>query len=146
MWDLYIVSESNFIWSIDDYMKLKFFNIEMYDSIDAYFRYLSWIYVRIIIITDVSISKQFLMTLNSTEKQSHFIQSNCESETTFLTADHHTLQKNQYSDCMLKKCYMYRISIANQCIEIFWRQLTEKHLFKWWVDIFKHLFSYELFD
>ena len=53
------------------------------------------------------------MTLNNIEKQSHFIQSDHKLKTTFLTTDHHTLQKNQYSDHTLKKCYMYKISIVN---------------------------------
>ena len=75
--------------------------------------------MRIIAVTDISILKQFLMILNSTKEQSYFIQSDYELKTILLIVDHYTLQKSQYSDCTLKKCYIYRISVTNQYIKIF---------------------------
>ncbi len=41
----YIVSNLNFIWSIDDYCKLNMFEFEIYKIIDAYSQYIVWIYV-----------------------------------------------------------------------------------------------------
>ena len=43
----YIVPGPNFVWSLDGYMKLSPYGIEIYASIDAYSRYIIWIYVGI---------------------------------------------------------------------------------------------------
>ncbi len=45
--DEYIVSDLNFIWSINDYCKLNMFEFKIYKIIDAYFWYIVWIYVEI---------------------------------------------------------------------------------------------------
>ena len=37
----FIVSDSDYLWSIDDYCKLDFFNIEIYINIDAYSQYIT---------------------------------------------------------------------------------------------------------
>ena len=50
----YVVSDSNFVWSIDDYMKLESYDIEIYADIDAYSCYIIWIYVRIMTHTVIS--------------------------------------------------------------------------------------------
>ena len=51
----YVVLSSNFMWSIDDYMKLESYDIEIYADIDAYSHYIIWIYVRITACTTVSV-------------------------------------------------------------------------------------------
>ena len=44
---VYVVFDSNFVWFIDDYMKLESYDIEIYADIDAYSCYIIWIYVEI---------------------------------------------------------------------------------------------------
>ncbi|KAF2469932.1 uncharacterized protein BDR25DRAFT_343225 [Lindgomyces ingoldianus] len=72
----YIVPGPNFIWSIDGYSKLKPYGVEIYACIDAYSRYIVWIYVGISACTAVSCLRQFLKTLKETEQQPRFVQSN----------------------------------------------------------------------
>ena len=57
------VSDSDFLWSINDHCKLNFFDIEIYAAINAYSWYITWIYVEISSHTAVSILVQFLTTL-----------------------------------------------------------------------------------
>ena len=59
-WQAYVVSDSNFVWFIDDYMKLKLYNIEIYADIDAYSYYIIWIYIKIITYTAINVLTQFL--------------------------------------------------------------------------------------
>ena len=56
----YIVLNSNFVWFIDDYMKLESYSIEIYADIDAYSCYIIWIYIEITAYTAVSVLIQFL--------------------------------------------------------------------------------------
>ena len=62
--------DSNFVWFIDGYMKLKLYGIKIYDGIDVYFHYIIWIYVEISVCTQVSVLKQFLNVVNEIELQS----------------------------------------------------------------------------
>jgi hypothetical protein len=43
----YIVPGPDYIWSIDGYEKLSPFGFKIYVAIDAYFRYIIWIYVKV---------------------------------------------------------------------------------------------------
>ena len=56
----YVASDSNFLWSIDNYMKLELYSIEIYAEIDIYSWYIIWIYVKIIVCMKISILTQFL--------------------------------------------------------------------------------------
>ena len=56
----YVVSDSNFVWFIDDYMKLELYDIEIYADIDAYSCYIIWIYVRIMTCMTINMLIQFL--------------------------------------------------------------------------------------
>lgn len=48
-------------------MKFKFVGIKIYAAIDAYLRYITWIYVRITGCTQISVLFQYLNTLQSGE-------------------------------------------------------------------------------
>ena len=50
----------NYIWSIDGHMKLHQYGIEIYGAIDAYLRYVPWIYVEVSATTAVSVAKMYL--------------------------------------------------------------------------------------
>ena len=61
--DEFNVSDSDFLWFIDDHCKLNFFDIEIYVIIDAYSWYITWIYVEISSHIAVSTFIQFLTIL-----------------------------------------------------------------------------------
>jgi hypothetical protein len=69
----YIVPGPNFIWLIDGYLKLAPYGIEIYAAIDAYSRYIIWVYVGISSCTAVSVLHQFLDTLEITATQPRFV-------------------------------------------------------------------------
>ena len=68
-----MVPGPNFLWSIDGYMKLQLYGIEIYAGIDAYSQYIIWIYVGITARTEVSVLKQFLDVLEMSGVQSQVI-------------------------------------------------------------------------
>ena len=55
----YIVAGPNYVWSIDGHIKLRQYGIEIYGSIDAYSRYIPWIYVGVSVATAVSVAKMY---------------------------------------------------------------------------------------
>ena len=59
----YIAPGPNFLWSIDGCLKLAPYEINIYAGIDAYSRYIIWVYVGISSRTAVSVLHQFLDTL-----------------------------------------------------------------------------------
>lgn len=72
---VYTVPGPNFLWSIDGYLKLVLYSIEIYAGIDAYSWYIIWIYVGITARTEVSVLKQFLNVVEMLEVQSQVVQS-----------------------------------------------------------------------
>ena len=130
-WDAYIVSGSNFLWSVDDYLKLKSYDIEIYTDIDAHSCYIIWIYVRITACSEVSVLRQFLNVVDEIKLQSWIIWSDQDSETSLLTETHHKFIRAYDSDISLENCYFYDTSVKNQRMKIWWRQLMKKQLFKW---------------
>ncbi|KAH8772382.1 hypothetical protein BGZ57DRAFT_713837, partial [Hyaloscypha finlandica] len=44
----YNIHGPNFVWLIDGYCKLRFCGIEIYAGINAYSRFVPWIYIRIL--------------------------------------------------------------------------------------------------
>ena len=61
----FIVSDSDYLWSINDHYKLDFFDIEIYADIDAYSWYITWIYIELFNHTAVSALVQFLTILKT---------------------------------------------------------------------------------
>ena len=59
----FIVSDSDYLWFINDHCKLDFFDIEIYADIDAYSQYITWIYIELFSHTAVNALVQFLTTL-----------------------------------------------------------------------------------
>jgi hypothetical protein len=88
----YIVPGPNVIWSIDGYLKLAPYGIEIYGAIDAYSRYIIWVYVGISARTAVSVLRQFLDTLEVTQQQPRFVRSDRGTETILLAEAQHKLQ------------------------------------------------------
>ncbi|KAL4933488.1 uncharacterized protein BDV17DRAFT_252101, partial [Aspergillus undulatus] len=127
----YIVPGPNFIWSIDGYLKLAPYGIEIYAAIDAYSRYVIWIYVGISSRTAVSVLRQFLDTLQITQQQPRFVRSDRGTETVLLAEAQHKLQKSLHPEIPISDCYLYGTSTANQRIEAWWLQLTRSIIFRY---------------
>jgi hypothetical protein len=71
----YIVPGPNFIWSINGYLKLAPYGIKIYVAINAYSRYIIWVYVGISARMTISVLQQFLDTLEVTQQQPCFVRS-----------------------------------------------------------------------
>jgi hypothetical protein len=127
----YIVPGPNFIWSVDGYMKLKPYGVEVYACIDAYSRYVVWVYVGISACTAVSCLRQFLETLETIEQQPRFVRSDRGVETVMLADAHYQLQTFAEPELQFQDCYLYGTSTANQRIEAWWQQLSKGLLFQW---------------
>ena len=61
----FIVSDSDYLWFINDHCKLDFFDIEIYADIDAYSQYITWIYIELFSHIAVNVLVQFLTTLRT---------------------------------------------------------------------------------
>lgn len=136
----YLVPGPNFVWSVDGYLKLAPYGIEVYAAIDAYSRYIIWIYVGISARTAVSVLRQYLNTVEVLGQHPRFVRSDHGGETVLLADAHHQLQKAIEPDLTFQECYMYGTSTTNQRIESWWNQLTKGLLFRWRVSIRTRVF------
>lgn len=127
----YIVPGPNFVWSIDGYCKLCPYGVEIYACIDAYSRYIIWVYIGILASTAVSCVYQFLQTLEEVELQPRFVRSDRGTEIVMLADAHYQLQTTYEPDLEFQECYLYGTSIANQRIEAWWQQLSKGLIFCW---------------
>ena len=91
--DEYIVPDPNFLWSVDGYLKLVSYDIEIYGAIDVYLRYIIWIYVDILDRTAISVLRQYLDTIEILNQHPRFVRSDHDDETVILTQVHHLLQQ-----------------------------------------------------
>jgi hypothetical protein len=112
-------------------MKLASYGIEIYAAIDAYSRYIIWVYVGISSHTVVSVLRQFLDVVQVTEKTPRFVRSDRGTETILLAEAHHKLQQSTNPEISIQECYLYGTSTANQRIEAWWLQLTKGLLWRW---------------
>jgi hypothetical protein len=109
---------------MDGYLKLAPYGIEIYAAIDAYSRYVVWIYVGITARTAVSVLRQYLDVLQITGQQPRFVRSDRGTETILLAEAHHKLLQQSYNpDISISDYYLYGTSTANQRIEAWWHQL-----------------------
>jgi len=127
----FIVPGPDYLWSIDGHCKLDFFGIEIYAAIDAYSRYITWIYIGLSSHTAVSALVQFLTTLRTEDIHPQRIRSDRGVETPLLAAAHHAFMKKHDSEISFADCYFFGTSTANQRIEAWWAQLTGGMLFRW---------------
>jgi hypothetical protein len=116
---------------MDGYAKLKPYGVEIYACIDAYSRYIVWVYVGISACTAVSCLSQFIEVLESTEQQPRFVRSDRGTETVMMADTHYQLQVAYDPNLQFDDCYLYGTSTANQRIEAWWLQLSKGLLFQW---------------
>ena len=131
----YIVPGPNHVWSLDGYLKLAPYGIEVYAAIDAYSRFIIWIYVGISARTAVSVLRQYLDTVALLGQHPRFVRSDHGNETVLLASAHHQLQQTAEPDLEFQDCYLYGTSTTNQRIESWWNQLTKGLLFRWRVSL-----------
>jgi hypothetical protein len=134
----YTVPGPNFLWSIDGYLKLVNYGIEIYAGIDAYSRYITWIYCGVSGKTAVSVLKQYLEILQAGKKQPKFLRSDRGTETVLVANAQLMLaqQQDPSAGIKLEDCYLFGTSTANQRIESWWGQLSKGQLIKWRVNIY----------
>jgi hypothetical protein len=89
----YIVLGLNFIWSIDRYLKLALYGIEVYTAIDVYLRYIIWLYIGISAHTAVSVLRQYLDLVEYFRQYLRFVRSDHGDKTILLASVHHQLQQ-----------------------------------------------------
>lgn len=127
----YIVPGPNWLWSIDGHDKLKPYGIEIYAGIDAYSRFITWIYVGVSNSTAVSVVQQYIDCVKKRGIFLYFVRSDCGGETGMLAFTHYQLSKAVDPDISLRDCYLYGTSTANQRIEKWWEDLTKGWEFRW---------------
>jgi hypothetical protein len=123
---------------MDGYLKLASYGIEIYAAIDAYSRYIIWIYVGISSRTAVSVLRQFLDVLQVTKQQPRFVRSDRGGGTVLLAEAQHKLQQSKYPEIEISECYLYGTSTVNQRIEAWWLQLSRGLLFRWRVSLYSY--------
>ena len=116
-------------------MKLQPYGIEVYAAIDAYSRYIVWIYVGISARTQVSVVRQHLDTVKTLQKVPRRIRSDHGTETGLLGGAHCQLVQAHDPSVPVQNCYIYGTSTENQRIEAWWGQLTKGLVFKWRVSL-----------
>lgn len=119
------------IWSVDGYMKLDPYGIQIYAAIDAYSRYIIWVYVGIDTRTSVSVARQYLDTVQERKIMCNKIRSDHGSETSLLAQAHYELRKAYEPRIKATECYIFGPSTANQRIEAWWAQLSKSLLYRY---------------
>ena len=133
----YIVPGPNYVWSLDGYCKLAQYGVEVYAAIDAYSRFIIWLYVGISSRTAISVLRQYLDTVEELGQIPQFIRSDHGTETGMMANAHHQLHTVQEPDLEFQDCYLYGTSTTNQRIESWWNQLSKGLLFRWRVWSFR---------
>ena len=107
------------------------YGIEMYGAIDAYSRYVLWIYVGISSRTQVSVVSPILDCVEELEYQSCFVRSDRGDETPLIADAHNQLRCTIEPNLEFKECYLFGTSMANQKMEHWWGQLTRGYEDRW---------------
>ena len=126
----FTVPGPNFIWCVDGYDKLKKWGIEIYAAVDAYSRYVIWVYVGWFNATGISVARQYLHTVRHFGIHPRFIRSDHGTETKLIASSHHYLHKAYRPEIGIKDCYMYGKSTANIRVESWWSRFAQAYVMK----------------
>jgi transposase InsO family protein len=131
----YIVEGPNRVWSVDGYCKLEPFGIEIYAAIDAYSRYVIWIYCGITGRTAVSVCRQYLDEIEDSGILPVIIRSDRGVETV-MAAEAHFRLRNQASiaPVSFKDAWRFGKSTKNVRIESWWNQMSKAQIGSWRVN------------
>lgn len=122
----------DFIWSIDAHDKLKHWGFEIYASIDAYSRYITWFYIGISASTARSVVGQYLSVLQAKGVMPYLVRSDRGGETVLMAGAHfylsqHRLRKRDGVEgpITFRQCWIYGKSTANEKIESWWLRFSQ---------------------
>ena len=121
----YIVPGPNYIWSMDRYDKFRAYGIEIYAAIDAYSRYIIWIYVGVTNRTAISVLSQYLDIVKQENIMPRIIRTDRGGETVLCADAHAQLVQKNTPDVAFEDCFYYGTSTSNQRIEAWWGQMTK---------------------
>ncbi|PYH67139.1 uncharacterized protein BO88DRAFT_344940, partial [Aspergillus vadensis CBS 113365] len=113
-------------WSVDGYMKLEPYGIRIHAAIDAYTRYIIWVYIGIDTRTSVSVVGQYIVAVHERKIICNKIRSDHGSETS-LPAKAQAYEP----EIEATECCIFGSSTANQRIEARWAQLSKSSLFRY---------------
>lgn len=132
----YIVFESNFVWSIDEYCKLNDWNLKIYANINVYSRHVIWIYVDINVKTIVNVKNQYVNIMKQNKMFSQFIRFDHDIEIILMIDSQYRLSQmtrttNSKKKIKFNECYLFETNIFNQRIKSWWKQLCKNQLNFW---------------
>ncbi|KAL5366644.1 hypothetical protein BJX96DRAFT_170107 [Aspergillus floccosus] len=126
----FVVPRPNFIWSVDGYLKLEPYGIEIYAAIDAYSRYIIWIYCGITARTAVSVLRQYLETIDNVQLLPSRVRSDQGLEIVLFRSAYLQLCRVREPNIQLNSCWISGRSTENQRIEAcYFKFLSEDGLF-----------------
>lgn len=122
----------DFIWSIDAHDKLKAWGFEIYASIDAYSRYITWFYIGISAGISRSVAGQYLRVLSERGKMPNLVRSDRGGETVLMAGAYWYLSQNrlrvrddgQRDPITFRQCWIYGKSTSNEKIESWWLRFS----------------------
>jgi hypothetical protein len=144
----YITDGPNDVWSVDQYDKLKKWGIGVYGGIDAYSRRLLWVYAGISNRTQISVAKQFCITVQTYNVFPRIVRSDRGVETAIMADVQYSLgvydkhnqgltpvdrHGNPLDEWPLNEFYVYGTSTKNVRIETWWGQLRRGQTGNWQV-------------
>jgi hypothetical protein len=126
----------DYVWSIDGYLKLQEYGIEIYAAIDTYSRKIMWTYVGNTARTAVSVAFQYLQVVKKNRIIPQVIRTDRGGETVLLAGMQYLFSRTiRGEDLLLKECYAYGTSTANERIEAWWNQLCKGQTMNWRVNL-----------
>lgn len=111
---------------MDGHMKLSPYGIEIYAAIDAYSRYIIWIYVGVSGMTAVSVLRQYLDALAIQGVCPQILRSDHGRETELVADAHLQFRRTTTVDLPPEDAIAFGRSLENQRIECWWTNLTSR--------------------
>ena len=122
----------DFIWPLDGHDKLKAWGFEIYASIDAYSRMITWFYVGISSGTLRSVLAQYLNVIESRGTMPNIVRSDRGRETLLISAAHYYLSQSRFrvlngirQNVEFRDTWVYGKSTHNAKIESWWSRLQD---------------------
>jgi hypothetical protein len=110
---------------------LDYWGIEIYAAVDAYSRFVVWVYIGVTARTAVSVLRQYIDTLDNEKVHPQVLRSDHGVETPLVAAAHHQFMLKHEPECALEDFYWFGTSTANQRIEAWWGQLSKSSIYRW---------------
>jgi hypothetical protein len=142
----YVVLGPDFVWSIDGHDQLADFGIQIYACIDAYSRYIIWIYIGISNRTQHSVVHQYLEVCAELGYHPKFFRADRGTELPQVAEAHFAFARlSDPKVVSLDGCFLFGRSVDNQRIESWWQELEYHQLFRWRVSIVLFFLCYTAF-